>query len=609
VKNLNQYDDKKYKDDLPVNTVSRIKQLLSDLGIFTVETNWKNSAKGFYSVSVMIPGTNISTNGKGTTAEYALASAYGEFMERLQNQSFFRLATDVSPSAFKYMGFFYAPDEKYMSAHDLLKSKDEWIRIQLSSMKNYVNWNRFVDKWKSISFEDVPSDFVTLPYLNLRTKRLSYIPVKMISKMYMSNGMCAGNTFEEAMVQGLSETFERVVNKELVINKITPPTIPMEYIARYPKLESMIKAIEDSGEYTVIVKDCSLNKKYPVVGVILINKVDQTYFIKFGSHPIFEIALERTLTELLQGQDIRQMKGVKEFSYEMPMENEYDNMIGILVNGSGYYPTNLFSDKFSYEFRGFRDFSGADNRKLLAYLLKLLSREGHDVFVRDVSYLGFPSYHIIVPKFSEIDEIDDFTSLDNYAKFVRIKKYIRNLKYLSNEEVLHLLHLMKTLRMGGPASVAQLINMLTKDVLPWYLGSIELFISAANYKIGDFKNAYHHFNKFLKNVTVNTYNKDLYTYYKCVRDYMGTRKDNLDTKQSRALLSKFYSNEIIDKVLYQFEEHNDIFNHFGTIHCWNCKNCDICNCCSYKDIEKVYKILKHQCASNPIDQRHMVKLV
>ena len=51
--------------------------------------------------------------------------------------------------------------------------------------------------------------------------------------------------------------------------------------------------------------------------------------IKFGSHPIFELALERTLTELLQGQDVRNMKGVKEFSYKNPIDNEVANLIGM----------------------------------------------------------------------------------------------------------------------------------------------------------------------------------------------------------------------------------------------------------------------------------------
>ncbi|MDJ0306423.1 YcaO-like family protein [Dehalobacter sp.] len=58
--------------------------------------------------------------------------------------------------------------------------------------------------WQDISYEKPPSDFITVPFCNLNSGKLSYIPMKMLSKMYMSNGMCAGNTPEEALVQGLS---------------------------------------------------------------------------------------------------------------------------------------------------------------------------------------------------------------------------------------------------------------------------------------------------------------------------------------------------------------------------------------------------------------------
>ncbi|MBF8984390.1 YcaO-like family protein [Lutibacter sp. B2] len=92
---------------------------------------------------------------------------------------------------------------------------------------------------------------------------------------------------------------------------MTPPTIPKSYLEDFPKINNMIKQIDSNGNYEVIVKDCSLNKGYPVVCVLYINKDDQTYFIKFGAHPIFEIAVERTLTELFQGQNIKSMKGVK----------------------------------------------------------------------------------------------------------------------------------------------------------------------------------------------------------------------------------------------------------------------------------------------------------
>lgn len=96
----------KYKDELPLKTINRIRDILGDLGLLAVETAWKNSVEGFYSVSLLIQNTTMMTNGKGTSYEYALASAYGEMMERLQNQAVFRLGFDLRDEALKYMDFY-----------------------------------------------------------------------------------------------------------------------------------------------------------------------------------------------------------------------------------------------------------------------------------------------------------------------------------------------------------------------------------------------------------------------------------------------------------------------------------------------------------------------
>ncbi|MCY6371129.1 YcaO-like family protein [Clostridium ganghwense] len=594
---------RKYKDDLPKNTINKIRSTLGKLGILTVETNWKNSADGFYSVRVSVENTNLGTNGKGTTQEYALASAYGEFMERLQNGAFFKLSMDMSQEALEYKGFYYAPDEKYISIEELLNSTEDWSRIQLGNLSSSIGKKELLKKWLPVSYEDVPSDFVTLPYVNLRNNKLSYIPIKMISKMYMSNGMCAGNSVEEALVQGLSEIFERVVNKAIVKDKITPPTIPTKYIQKFPGIYDMINKIESSGNFKVIVKDCSLGEDYPVIGVIFLNKDDQTYFVKFGSHPIFEIAIERTLTELLQGQDIKNMMGVKDFSYKKKIKDEEQNLISILANGSGFYPSELFSENFSYEFNGFARIKGQSNKEILDYLIKLLEKKGYEVLVRDVSYLGFSSYHVIVPGFSEIEKIDDVKPIDKYSEYNKMKRYIRNLDNVSNKELEEMINYFSSIDYNHEASIVGLLSLPAKNVFPWYYVNIDLFITALYYKIGKFDKAYNQFDRYLNYVKINSYNKGIMTYYKCVRDYIGTRMDNLDKMDTITVLSKFYPTIMIKEVINLFGNEKEIFRRYGQLKCWNCKKCDVKGSCSYHTVEKVYKTLKDSYALNKINQQ------
>ncbi len=603
-------NNSKYKDELPSNTINNIQNILHELGIFTIQTNWKNSAEGFCSVSVKIPGTNLQTNGKGTTHEYALASGYAEIMERLQNQAQFRLSIDLRPKALDYKGFYYAPDERFLNIHDLINSKEDWIETQKQKIGSDAEIYRLMKKWRLMTHENIPADFVALPYFNINNNQISYIPVKMACKMYMSNGMCAGNTIEEALVQGLSEIFERHVNKEIIKKKISPPTIPHSYLNQIPRINIMINNLKSSGNYDVIIKDCSLGVKYPVVGVILINRDNQTYFIKFGAHPKLEIALERTLTELLQGQDIRNMMGLKEYLYKHDV-NEEENLMSVLVNGSGYYPKEFFSSDFSYEFKGFTDTGISSNKEMLKYLIKLLKEEGYDVFVRDVSFLDFPSYHVVIPGFSEIEDIDDEESLDKYLEYCKIKKYIRNINEISNQKIQEILsHLEKY---KGKGSIVNFLNQPVKRIFPWYYSNLHLYTGALYYKQGNYQEAYDAFDNYVKDIRMikhnNAFNNMILTYYKCARDYIGAHMDNLDQHEITESLKVFYPSNVINGVIADLGNPEYVMKKYGQLECWNCEDCRLKGNCSYDLVENVYKRLKERYASKVINQKDLKKIL
>ncbi|MCT4507649.1 MAG: YcaO-like family protein [Tepidibacter sp.] len=592
--------DRKFKDELPLNTVNKIRKILSDLGITSIETNWKNSAKGFCSVTVQIPNTSISSNGKGTSHEYALASAYAELMERMQNQTFFRLNDTLSENSMSYKDFYYAPDEEYLSVDDFLQRNDEWSSYQLSKINSKTDKLKLLSKWAQTSYEHTPLDFVSIPYKSLNTNKLSYIPINMASKIYMSNGMCAGNTFEEALIQGISETLERHVNQIIVNEKITPPDIPKTYIQKFPQLDSMINNIESKGNYKVILKDCSLNKDYPVVAVVFINKDNQNYFIKFGAHPVFEISIERTLTELLQGQDINNMMGLKEYSYKENISDKYQNLLGILVNGSGYYPSKFFASKADYCFNEFKDLSSLDNKQMLNYIIKLLNDKGFNIFVRDCSFLGFPSYHVIVPGLSEVDKFDDIDSLDNYINYVQIKKYIKSLNTLSNQDITSLIDLINEASYNPNISVTQILNLDNNNNTPWYYSNMELFLSMLNYNQRNFDKSYKHFNKYLKLLDSKYFNKNFINHNKCVRDYISMRCDDIDEKAIEKNLNLFYNNNSVKSVINEFKCPENILN-VDYIDEYIYRNKKL----SSNSNDNIYKLLKDKYILSNINQRSL----
>lgn len=601
--------DMKFKDEMPIKTINRIRDILGEMGLLTVETAWKNSVNGFYSVSVMIDNTDLLTNGKGTSVEFALASAYGEMMERLQNLCNYRLSLDVKPQIMEYLGFYYAPDEKSMSIDEFLASEEDWIKTQLSRVNHSLDKRELLANWQTMSYEKVAADFIALPYCNLNNKRISHIPIKMVSMMYMSNGMCAGNSPEEALVQGISEIMERYANKRILRERIVPPTIPRRYIVKFPKIEAMVAELEKSGNFEVILKDCSLGQKLPVVGVILVNKNDQSYFVKFGAHPKFEIAAERTLTELLQGQDIKWMMGVKEFGFHNQADDP-DNYMDILVTGSGLYPTEFFSHNFSYQFNEFEETTITTNKEMLAYMVALLARLGYEIYVRDVSFLGFPSFHIIVPGLSEIEEFDELKSITNYAAFNNFKRLVRNIDCLNDAGATAIISFLQNMNHSPGASVMDLINLpIRNKAFPWYYSNADLFVTALNYWMGDTNKAYESFTKFLSYTQQANPQPQVITYYKCVRDFLASKIKGFTEKDSVSTLSVFYPMEVIQGVVAEFSSPAKIISYQGQLNCWNCENCRFSGQCLYPPMERVYKILKERYAASGIDQNDLKKLM
>lgn len=74
--------ENRYKDQTPDSTIQLTRSVLGSHGIIAAEI-WNNVGDRVYSVHLSVLNTTITANGKGSNKEYALASAYGEMVERL----------------------------------------------------------------------------------------------------------------------------------------------------------------------------------------------------------------------------------------------------------------------------------------------------------------------------------------------------------------------------------------------------------------------------------------------------------------------------------------------------------------------------------------------
>jgi len=629
--------DGKYKDDTPVHTVAKIQEILSGLGVETVE-HWNNSMDGIYALRLEIAGTNTGTNGKGTSLEYTRASAYAELMERIQNQLLY-FDFDISPEARRYGGFYTVPDEKVMSIDALLSDNNEvvnfFIPLTVSDVDKHdqppttlerkaQEWfpelavdqrQVLAEKWLVDNPEEHPHDFITIPFYNVLGKKLTSVPWQMVRMPYGSNGMSAGNTLEEALVQGIAEIMERYVNQEMIRKKLTPPTVPDEIIQKFPAVAKILRDMEQSGQYQLLVKDCSLGLGFPVLAVVVIDRQTQSYYVKFGAHPAFEIALERCLTEIAQGRDVsKKLSGaMTSFAYFDRNAEHSANLCNIMRLGIGSYPTEFFAQTASYPFTEFADVQGLGNQEMLKSLTALLLTQGYNLLVRNVSYLGFPAVHVLVPGMSEIFEYD-IRFLNSLALRVEAKKAVRNLGQASDQALKKILSFLIR-RMPYAMEADNLTNVLppVKSSFPWRKTANAYFIAAAFHKMKKMEEAYGTMAQLAgafnmrKGMSNDVADSEL-SYIKCVRDYLHARWKNISEMENRSTLELFYGQEIVTKVFDEWGDSAEALRRFGVLNCWNCGECKFREHCSQAVIANIHMMLKDHNAQNVMNQMELEQI-
>jgi uncharacterized domain len=591
----------RYKDCDPLKTIGRIRSILAQVGVLTRE-KWGQSGEGCYSLNLKIDGTHIFSNGKGTSPVYALASAYGEMIERLQNLAFVALNRGMGKEAVGYRGFCFAPDERLVSVEELLDNGEEWLSVFTGNAVSREEKKDVLVKWQSTDHYGKEEGFLSLPYFNITEGKMCIIPEVMLINMYGSNGMCAGNTDDEALVQGLSEVFERHVMRKIVFERITPPTIPEAYIrTNFPEVYGIIKKLEGKGDFKVIVKDCSLGKGFPVLAVIFSDRKSHSYQVRFGAHPTFEIALERCLTELLQGNSTSDLNWLHRFTFLEEDINSFNNMYSIFTNGAGYFPAELFDSKYSYDFTEFRYTGGYDNGNMLSYLIDLLHANNCNILIRDVSFLGFPAFHIVVPFFSEIQDLN-LQIVHRISGMRKTAEILMRLGNASDSELHYVIDYFKESGYNPYASIAEPLHRSLGPAFPWKNIRRDMFTSTAYYKMGEYRKAYHTMGCFANTMT-SQYSDMNNMYFSCLRDYFGALAGGISSEaEISGILLKFYPDNIVDKVLSSLKNPDEVFKNCSRLDCFNCHTCQYIRYCFYPACEKLYIKLKDIYALNNIDQ-------
>lgn len=452
--------------DLPLEqTIANMSGLLAGLGIKIEIASWRNLVPNVWSLHIRDAHSPMCfTNGKGATKESALASALGEYIERLSCNHFYN--DQFWGEEFANAPFVHYPEERWFKP-----GKKDALPKGLLDDYTLAIYNPDGELRASHLFDtnsgNTERGVCALPYVRQSDGETVYFPTNLIDNLYLSNGMSAGNTLVEAQVQCLSEIFERAVKREILEGEIALPDVPAEVLAKYPGIVAGISELENQG-FPVLVKDASLGGQFPVMCVTLMNPRTGGVFASFGAHPSLEVALERSLTELLQGRSFEGLNDLPRPTFESNAVTEPNNFVEHFIDSSGVVSWRFFSARSDYEFVEW-DFSGHgenSNADEAATLFGILEEMGKEVYVAVYDQLGAQACRILVPGYSEIYPVDDLI-WDNTNKALAFREDILNLHRLDDAQLEALLERLEESELDDYTDIITLIGVEFDENTEW----------------------------------------------------------------------------------------------------------------------------------------------
>lgn len=386
--------DAQGKDCPPEQSVARFRGILNAFGI-SFQEEISAPVSGAFRARLMDPLHGICVNGKGSSREYCRASAYGEAMERLQSLAYAYDASCLSRQAREYLGFSVANDEVLLPLERVRACEMVYGDFQ----KAYRGNGDFLSRYLG---QETPF----IPYVNLQNGEAALLPDRLVSLLCGTNGLCAGNTPEEALCQGVAEVLERHAKFSILRNRRTPPIIGKEVLQRLaPRQLALLQRIEAQSGMRVFVRDASLGLGLPVASVLLVDQREQRYYVKYGAHPCFPLALERCLTELLQGYTPGNGPEDDFVMTHWPAPQTHPdtnrNLMGAFRSDIAVLPDECLFGVPSWAFLPWPD-PPRTNVAQLRQLVDALARLSGAVYIRSMGFLGVAAYRIWAPGVSSL---------------------------------------------------------------------------------------------------------------------------------------------------------------------------------------------------------------
>lgn len=353
----------------PAETVRRIKGVFKGIDLDLMrEVKRIDSGRLDIPVYVCRAGKDCNTPtpgtmGKGPTPDQSEASALMELVERYSHANFpppryrqWKTLKEMDGNTPTEGHFFWLPDKKAVVSDE--------ARMEFSSLP-----------------------FCWVPALNLLTAKSVAIPYEWFADIQGTNGLSAGNTLEETIIQGLCEVVERHVCGVINASPRSVPTIDLETV-RDPVARELIGKFSRNG-IRLMCMDFSLDTGIPTVGGVAFDPAtfpnsEIVYCAGTATHP--QKALIRALTEIQQ----------------MAVDNFQQDYYagGILPKFSHWRESSyLFSDGDPVSIDSLPDVSADDMLTEIQNCVAALGNIGWEPLAVDITHplLKVPAVFIVVP--------------------------------------------------------------------------------------------------------------------------------------------------------------------------------------------------------------------
>lgn len=317
------------KTDTPENTIGKIAAGFDRLG-YDIRYIPFQVADQIHWSQISIDAIKLQCQGKGLTAELAKASAHAELAERFSGGLFFQdfeeqvrfnMPALYSRQVNRFLnyewlgGYVNSHQDNLKDAHlsieMLLCNQPHLSQVDIEKIKNSQMARHWVDGYSVMQDKTIK------------------VPINFTVYINASNGMAAGNTLEEAIIQAACEVFERYTQIQIIEPEKNVPSIDKTTL-QSDRLKSMI-AFYENENVEIILKDFSMEGRFPSIGVLFINhnlrpgRLEHKILVPGVSFNMDE-ALSRCLTEVMQGRNTLKMPSPnldRPVSHRSRVENLY----------------------------------------------------------------------------------------------------------------------------------------------------------------------------------------------------------------------------------------------------------------------------------------------